>query len=66
MDKGYYDYDFEKFGLMDEGKDWADTVRTDEEVDEIMHGFGFGRRVKKPTTTEEIQNHIIKQESYGS
>lgn len=63
-DKGYFDYDFEKFGMMEEGKDWAETVRSDEEVDDIMKGFGFGKRVpkgKKPETIEEIQEHIIKQ-----
>ena len=60
-DKGYYDYDFEKFGVIEEGKDWAETVRTDEELDSVLNGFGFGRRTKKPETTEEIQEHIIKQ-----
>ena len=66
IDKGYFDYDFEKFGILEQGKDWADTVRSDEEMDEIMKGFGFGRRTKKPETLEEIQSHILKQESYGS
>lgn len=60
-DKGYYDYDFEQFGVIEEGKDWAETVRTDEELDSVLNGFGFGRRTKKPETTEEIQEHIIKQ-----
>lgn len=66
IDKGYFDYDFEKFGILEHGKDWAETVRSDEEMDEIMKGFGFGRRTKKPETLEEIQSHILKQESYGS
>jgi hypothetical protein len=67
MDKGYFDYDFEKCGMLEEGKDWIETVRTDEEIDEIMSGFGFGKRTKKkPETLEEIQSHILKQESYGS
>ncbi len=66
IDKGYFDYDFEKFGILEQGKDWAETVRSDEEMDEIMKGFGFGRRTKKPETLEEIQSHILKQESYGS
>lgn len=63
-DKGYFDYDFERFGVLDQGKDWAETVRSDEEMDSIMSGFGFGKRVpkeKKPETIEEIQEHIIKQ-----
>ena len=63
-DKGYFDYDFERFGMIDQGKDWAETVRSDEEIDDIMSGFGFGKRVqgeKRPETVEEIQEHIIKQ-----
>lgn len=66
VDKGYFDYDFEKFGVLDEGRDWVETIRTDAELDGILSGFGFGKRTKKPKTTEEIQNHIIKQEHYGS
>jgi hypothetical protein len=62
-DKGYFDYDFERFGMVEEGKDWTETVRSDDEIDGIMKGFGFGKRVpkeKKPDTTEEIQEYIIK------
>ena len=39
-------------------------IHTDEEIEEIMSGFGFGRNPKndkKPETIEEIQEHIIKQ-----
>lgn len=63
-DKGYFDYDFERFGTMEEGKDWAETVRSDEELDSILDGFGFGKRVPKkkaPETLDEIQEHIMKQ-----
>ena len=60
-DKGYFDYDYEQFGILDEGRDWAETVRSDEEIDSIMNGFGFGKRTKKPKTNEEIREHIIKQ-----
>ena len=66
VDKGYFDYDAEKFGMLEEGVDWIETVRSDEEMDGIMKGFGFGKRTKKPETLEEIQSHILKQESYGS
>ena len=58
-DKGYFDYDYEKFGILEDGKDWAETVRSHEEVEAIASSFGFG--TKKPRTTEEIQAHIIKQ-----
>ncbi len=60
LDKGYFDYDFEKFGMIEPGRDWVDTVRSDQEIADIMSGFGFGRR-KKPETTDEIQKYIINQ-----
>lgn len=65
LDKGYFDYDFER-SEKEEVVTWEDTVRSDEEIREIMAGFGIGVKRKKPETLEEIQNHIIKQESYGS
>ena len=58
LDKGYYDYDFEK---CERELRWEDTVRSDEEIRGILAGFGIGVARKKPETTEEIQNHIIKQ-----
>lgn len=61
VDKGFFDYDYEQFGVLDEGRDWAETVRSDEEIDSIMRGFGFGKRTKKPKSLDEIQKHIIKQ-----
>ena len=60
LDKGYYDYDYER-----ESKPvlWDDTVKTDEELTEMLSGFGFGGRTnKKPETVEEIQNYIIQEE----
>ena len=66
LDKGYFDYDYEKTEREEIIK-WEDTVRSDEEIRDIMAGFGIGvKRKKKPETLEEIQNHIIKQESYNS
>ena len=65
IDKGYFDYDFEKFDV-EKPVLWEDTVKTDEELHEMLSGFGFGLGPKKPETMEEIQKHIIKQESYGS
>lgn len=60
IDKGYYDYDFEK---VTKQVYWDDTVKTEEELDEMLTGFGFGGRTqKKPETIEEIQNYIIQEE----
>lgn len=64
LDKGYFDYDYQKY---EKELRWEDTVRSDEEIRDIMAGFGIGvAKPKKPETLDEIQNHIIKQESYGS
>lgn len=66
LDKGYFDYDYDKTERK-EVVTWEETVRSDEEIRDIMAGFGIGvKREKKPETLEEIQNYIIKQEGYGS
>ena len=63
LDKGYFDYDYVK---SERENRWEDTVRTDEEIREIMAGFGIGVP-RKPKTLEEIQRYIIKEETnYGS
>jgi len=62
LDKGYFDYDYEKVEKPPQFVDWVDTIKTDEEVVDMLSNFGFGHlKKKKPETTEEIQNHIIKQ-----
>lgn len=66
LDKGYFDYDYEKT-VAENVVTWDETARSDEELSKIMAGFGFGvTRKKKPETVEEIQDYIIKQEEYGS
>ena len=66
LDKGYFDYDFER-SEKEEVVTYEDTVRSDEEIREIMAGFGIGvKRKKEQRTLEEMQNYIIKQEGYGS
>lgn len=65
IDKGYFDYDFEK-SEKETVVTYEESRRSDEEIRDIMAGFGIGVQRKKPETLEDIQNHIIKQESYGS
>ena len=60
MDKGYYDYDFEKTEKPAPTVDWNDTVKTDDEVHGILSAFGPWANKYKPKTTEDIQEHIIK------
>ena len=60
LDKGYFDYDYEK---TEKVVKWEDTVRSDDEIRDIMAGFGIGvKREKKPKTLEELQQYIIKEE----
>lgn len=66
LDKGYFDYDFER-SEKEEVVTYEDTVRSDEEIREIMAGFGIGvKRKREQRTLEEMQNYIIKQEGYGN
>lgn len=66
LDKGYFDYDFER-SEKEEVVTYEDTVRSDEEIREIMAGFGIGvKRKREQRTLEEMQKYIIKQEGYGS
>lgn len=66
IDKGYYDYDYERVTKPEDMVKWEDTVKTDDELHEMLSGFGFGiKKPKKPETLEEIQEYIIKEESYG-
>ena len=61
MDKGYYDYEFQKTEAYVPPVAWEDTVKTDEEIDGILAMFGMSANRKKPETAEEIQAHILKQ-----
>jgi hypothetical protein len=64
LDKGYFDYDFEKVEAPEPIIDWEDTVLDEEETANVVAMFGIGRR-KKPETIEEIQTYLIKEEGYG-
>ena len=61
LDKGYFDYDFEKTQRPEDSATFDNTVKSEEEVKNILSSFGIGTRAKTPNTLEEIQNHIIKQ-----
>ena len=64
LDKSYYDYDYER---AEAPVRWEDTIKTDEEVSDMLAMFGMGPKAQKtPETIEEIQEYIIKQENYGS
>ena len=54
LDKGYFDYDFEKTDAPEPVIDWDDTVLDEEETESVVAMFGIGR--KKPKTTEVMKN----------
>ena len=64
VDKGYFDYDYEPTEKPTPRVNWEDTIKSEDEVQGILAAFGLG--TKKPETLEDLQNYIIKQESYGS
>ena len=59
MDKGYYDYDYEKTEKT-VITDWESTVKSDEEVQDLLSMFGMGHK-KKLETEEEVQDYILNQ-----
>lgn len=58
-DKSYYDYDYEETEESKVVTDWESTIKTDEEVNDILNIFGMG---KKKTEEEKLQDFIIKEE----
>lgn len=59
LDKGFFDYDFEKVDKPAPIVNWEETIKSDEEVQGILSMFGVGQR--KPDSLEDIQSHIRKQ-----
>lgn len=67
LDKGYYDYDHVQPEEKKRIVTYEESVKSDEEVCNLLAGFGLKQFAnKKPKTIDEIQKHIIEQESYGS
>ena len=67
LDKGYFDYDYDSREKEEPAVDWVDTVKSQEELHEMLSWFGIGpSSTGKPETLDDIQKHIIEQERYGS
>lgn len=60
IDKGYYDYDYERTEKKAVVTDWDSTVKSDEEVASLLSMFGIGQK-KRPETEEELQDYILNQ-----
>ena len=63
LDKGYYDYDYEKTDPVGPVVNWEDTIKSEEEVADMLSIFGMGPKVNKPRNIDELQKYIIKEES---
>ena len=60
IDKGYYDYDFEKAPEKPE-QELTGEGKSEEELREKLIGFGFGHlKQEKPQTDEQLQDYILK------
>lgn len=59
MDKGYYDYDFEAPKEIQKRKTYEESVKSDEELREILGRFGWG---KKPMSAEQLQSEVMEEE----
>ena len=60
LDKSYYDYDFEKVEKPTPVIPWEETIKTDEEVNDILAIFGLGKKAQ--TDEEKFQEFIMKEE----
>ncbi len=59
MDKGFYDYDYEVPKEINKRKTYEESVRSDEEIRDILGRFGWG---KKPLTAEQLQLEVMEEE----
>lgn len=61
MDKGYYDYDYEKPSARVEAAMTA--AKSDDELEAKLRGMGLNvRPKKKPLTPEELQAEVMAEE----
>lgn len=58
MDKGYYDYDYEAVKAVPKQKTYEETVKSDEEIRDILGRFGWGKQKLSP---EELQREVMEE-----
>ena len=63
MDKGYYDYDYEAVKVIPKQKTYEETVKSDEEIRDILGRFGWGKQKLSP---EELQAEVMKEHNNGN
>ena len=61
VDKGYYDYDFERIKEITKPILVEDTIKSEEETRSLLARFGFGIAEPKEESLEELQEMAMKQ-----
>ena len=65
VDKGYYDYDFERVKEVAKPILVEDTIKSEEETRRLLSRFGFGIAEPKEESLEELQEMAMKQIAQG-
>ena len=61
VDKGYYDYDFERKKEKVRQALYEDTVKSESEVRGLLARFGIGQPKQSEESLEELQEMAMKQ-----
>ena len=64
VDKGYYDYDFERKKEKVRQALYEDTVKSESEVRGLLARFGIGQK-RSEESLEELQEMAMKQIAQG-
>lgn len=63
VDKGYYDYDFERVKANAQLL-YEDTVKSDSEVRGLLARFGIGKpKEQKEQSIDELQEYVMSENS---
>lgn len=65
VDKGYYDYDFERKKEKVKQMLYEDTVKSESEVRGLLARFGIGNAKRSEESLEELQEMAVKQIAQG-
>lgn len=60
VDKGYYDYDFERIKAKVKQVTYEESVKSESEVRSLLARFGIGQ-AKSEESLEELQEMAMKQ-----
>ena len=61
IDKGYYDYDFERAKANKAQLLWEDTVKNETETRKLLARFGIGK--PKEQSVEDLQKYVMSENS---